>query len=77
MRSVSQPELETETTQQAGRNMAVLRGWREQSPSEILGSFIDNVLFPSSGTSECKEGRRYGAHWLILQALEKSERQPE
>lgn len=42
-----------------------------------MGSFTDNVLFPSSGTSECTEGRRYGVHWLILQALEKSERQPE
>lgn len=26
--------------------MAVLRGWMEQSPSRVLGSFIDNVLFP-------------------------------
>lgn len=55
MRSVSQPELETETTQQAGRNMAVLRSWREQSPSEILGSFIDNVLFPSPAPQDVKK----------------------
>lgn len=26
--------------------MAVVRGWTEHSPSKILGSFIDSVLFP-------------------------------
>lgn len=26
--------------------MAVVRGWIEHSPSKILGSFTDNVLFP-------------------------------
>lgn len=43
---VSQPEPETKNTQQAGRGMAVVRGWIEHSPSKILGSFIDSVLFP-------------------------------